>query len=131
VQCSGWLWLELIGRRDDPMTIEDWRCEIDAIDKELVRLLNLRTELTLKVGQFKSSYGLALRVPAREKAILKRLKELNSGPLDNESLEKIYHVIFDLSVRSQQLNGMGKPADGRGNRARAAARGSQKRPARA
>jgi len=113
------------------MTIEDWRSEIDAIDTELVRLLNLRTELALKVGQFKSSSGLALRVPSREQAILKRLKGLNAGPLDNESLEKIYHVIFDLSVRSQELNGMAKPADGKGGRGRAAGRGGQRRPARA
>ncbi len=93
------------------MKIDDWRCEIDAIDTKLVRLLNLRTELALKVGQFKSSAGLALRVPAREKAILKRLKGLNPGPLDNDSLEKIYHVIFDLSVRSQELYGMAKAGE--------------------
>ena len=104
------------------MKIDDWRCEIDEIDTKLVRLLNLRTELALKVGQFKSSDGLALRVPAREKAILKRLKGLNPGPLDNESLEKIYHVIFDLSVRSQELYGMGKAGQRRReSRARGAA----------
>jgi len=120
-----------MGRRDDPMKIDDWRCEIDAIDTELVRLLNLRTELALKVGHFKSSNGLELRVPAREKAILQRLKELNAGPLDNESLEKIYHVIFDLSVRSQELNGMTKPGNGKGSRGRAAARPRQRKPARA
>jgi chorismate mutase len=112
------------------MKIDDWRCEIDEIDTKLVRLLNRRTELALKVGQFKSSAGLALRVPAREKAILKRLKGLNPGPLDNDSLEKIYHVIFDLSVRSQELYGMAKAANGAGNRGRAA-RPSPRKPARA
>ena len=111
------------------MKIDDWRSEIDEIDTKLVDLLNRRTELALKVGQFKSSNGLALRVPAREKAILKRLKELNTGPLDNESLEKIYHVIFDLSVRSQQLYGIGKAANGKGTRG--AGRGNQRKPARA
>jgi len=80
-------------------------------------------------GAVQGSNGLALRVPAREKAILKRLKELNPGPLDNESLEKIYHVIFDLSVRSQELYGMRKAASEKENRA--AARGSQRKPARA
>jgi 3-deoxy-7-phosphoheptulonate synthase/chorismate mutase len=111
------------------MTIHDLRSEIDEIDTKLVDLLNRRTELAQEVGRFKSSYGLALRVPARERAILKRLKKLNTGPLDNESIEEIYRVIFDLSVRSQQVHGMGNTANGKGNRG--AARGSQRKPARA
>jgi chorismate mutase-like protein len=111
------------------MKIDDWRREIDEIDTELVRLLNLRTELALKVGRFKSKEGVALRVPEREQAILKRLKGLNSGPLDNEALEKIYQVIFDSSVRSQELYGMTKAANGKGSRG--GSRGIQRKPARA
>ncbi len=35
------------------MTIEDWRAEIDAIDDELLRLLNNRASLAVKVGESK------------------------------------------------------------------------------
>jgi chorismate mutase/prephenate dehydratase len=110
------------------MKIDGWRRKIDAIDTEVLRLLNLRTELALKVGRFKSHEGVALRVPEREREILSRLKGLNSGPLDGDAIEKIYQVIFDLSVRSQELYGLEKPAHGRGG---AATRGSRRKRARA
>ncbi|MGD0965315.1 MAG: chorismate mutase [Candidatus Acidiferrales bacterium] len=109
------------------MKIDDWRRKIDEIDAEMLHLLNLRTKLALKVGRSKTDEGVALRVPAREKEILNRLKALNQGPLDGDAIEKIYQVIFDLSVRSQELQG--NPANGRGNRA--TVRGSQRKPARA
>ena len=90
------------------MKIDDWRRKIDAIDTAMLHLLNLRTELALEVGRFKNEEGVALRVPAREQEILNRLKGLNPGPLDGEAIEKIYQLILDQSVRSQELQGLGQ-----------------------
>ena len=81
-----------------------------------LHLLNLRTELALEVGRFKNEEGVALRVPAREREILGRLKGLNPGPLDSEAIEKIYRLILDQSVRSQEMHGLGTP-NGKENRA--------------
>ena len=39
------------------MTIEDWRVEIDKIDGELLRLLNARAELAVRVGESKRVRG--------------------------------------------------------------------------
>jgi chorismate mutase-like protein len=118
-----------MGRRDDPMKIDGWRGKIDEIDAEVLRLLNLRTELVLKVGRFKNHEGVAFRVPEREQEILNRLKALNRGPLDGAAIEKIYQTIFDLSVRLEELQG--SPANGKGNRGPAVARPRQRKPARA
>ena len=90
------------------MKIDDWRRKIDAIDTAMLHLLNLRTELALEVGRFKSEEGVALRVPEREREILNRLKGINPGPLDGEAIEKIYQLILDQSVRSQELRGFGR-----------------------
>jgi chorismate mutase len=90
------------------MKIDDWRRKIDAIDTAMLHLLNLRTELALEVGRFKSEEGVALRVPEREREILSRLKGINPGPLDGEAIEKIYQLILDQSVRSQELRGFGR-----------------------
>lgn len=97
-----------------PMKIDDWRRKIDAIDTAMLHLLNLRTELALEVGRFKNDEGVALRVPAREQEILNRMKGLNPGPLDGQAIEKIYQLILDQSVRSQELQGLGKGPLGKG-----------------
>jgi chorismate mutase-like protein len=110
------------------MKIDDWRRKIDAIDTAMLHLLNLRTELALEVGRFKNEEGVALRVPAREREILGRLKGLNPGPLDSEAIEKIYRLILDQSVRSQEMHGLGTP---NGKENRAPSRGGSRKPARA
>ena len=63
------------------MKIHNWRKKIDAIDSAMLQLLNLRTELALEVGRLKGEQGVQLRVPARERQILARMKRLNPGPL--------------------------------------------------
>jgi chorismate mutase/prephenate dehydratase len=96
------------------MKIIDWRSKIDGIDTALLHLLNLRIELALEVGRLKGSEGVALRVPAREQEILSRMKSLNPGPLADDSVAKIYQVILNESIQTQQRHGFGnvsgKPA---------------------
>jgi chorismate mutase-like protein len=108
------------------MKIKNWRKKIDAIDSAMLQLLNLRTELALEVGRLKGEQGLSLRVPAREHEILSRMKRLNPGPLADESVGKIYQLILDESIRTQERNGCGKAgqrsrARGNGKRRKAAA----------
>ena len=113
------------------MKIDDWRRKIDAIDTAMLHLLNLRTELALEVGRFKTEEGVALRVPEREREILNRLKALNPGPLDGEAIAKIYQLILDESVRSQELHGFGAAtAKQNGKGSRTPARGNSRKPAR-
>ena len=67
------------------MDIEHWRKEIDEIDVELLRLLNVRARLALKVGALKKAASLPISDPDRERVVLQRLRELNSGPLDERA----------------------------------------------
>jgi chorismate mutase-like protein len=90
------------------MKIKNLRKKIDAIDTSMLQLLNLRMELALEVGRLKGEQGLSLRVPAREHEILSRMKRLNPGPLADESVRKIYQLILDESIRTQERNGCGK-----------------------
>jgi chorismate mutase len=43
------------------MSIKDWREEIDAIDAELLRLLNMRARLAVRVGESSRPSKKALR----------------------------------------------------------------------
>jgi chorismate mutase len=89
------------------LKIGDWRTKIDAIDTTLLHLLNVRAAFALEVGKLKGEAGMLLRVPAREREILSRMKKLNPGPLDSEAVEKIYQLILDESIRIQQSHGYG------------------------
>ena len=108
------------------MKIDGWRRKIDAIDTAMLHLLTLRTELALEVGKVKNDEGLALRVPAREHEILTRMKHLNPGPLDGSSIDKIYQVILDESIRTQVSHGCGKEAPAK-REAHAPKRGDRRR----
>ena len=84
------------------MTIEDWRSEIDAIDDQLLDLLNKRVGIAVKVGQSKKLNGVALRDPAREREVLERARNKNSGPLDEQAVEKLFSCIIRESRRIQR-----------------------------
>lgn len=92
------------------MDIEHWRKEIDEVDAELLRLLNVRARLAIKVGTIKRSAGLPLRDLDREQFVLHRLQEANSGPLDQRAIDGLFRRIMRESRRveagaAQQPNG--------------------------
>ena len=83
------------------MDIEHWRKEIDVIDAELLRLLNIRARLALKVGALKQAAQLPFCDPERERIVLHRLQELNGGPLDERAIDKVFRRIIRESRRVQ------------------------------
>jgi chorismate mutase len=76
------------------MRIEDWRSEINAIDDELLRLLNMRAELAVKVGESKRVAGFALCDPAREQEVIERACRANQGPLDEKAIVELFGCII-------------------------------------
>jgi len=83
------------------MDIEHWRKEIDDIDAELLRLLNMRARLAVKVGALKQAADLPCCDPERERNILQRLEEINDGPLDQRAVGKLFRRIIRESRRVQ------------------------------
>lgn len=76
------------------MSIQDRRAEIDAIDSELLRLLNLRAALAVKVGESKRDAGLSLCDRAREREVIRRAVGSNPGPLDGRSVTRLFRCII-------------------------------------
>ena len=88
------------------MTIEDWRVEIDKIDAELLRLLNARAELAVRVGESKRVAGLSVCDRGREREVVGRARANNRGPLDGEAVERLFRAVIRESRRLQtQLAG--------------------------
>ena len=83
------------------MDIEHWRKEIDDIDAELLRLLNMRARLALEVGALKHAADLPCCDPERERSVLQRLQDLNDGPLDKRAVDKVFRRIIRESRRVQ------------------------------
>lgn len=81
------------------MDIEHWRKEIDDIDAELLRLLNMRARLALKVGALKQAADLPFCDPDRERHVLRRVQEINCGPLDERAVGKVFRRIIRESRR--------------------------------
>jgi chorismate mutase/prephenate dehydratase len=82
--------------------IDNPRAEIDAIDGELLRLLNRRADIALRVGAAKTSIDASLCDPAREREVLARLRRENPGPFDDRSIDSIFQRIIDESLSLQQ-----------------------------
>ncbi len=84
------------------MTIEDWRLKINALDGELLRLLNKRARLALQVGESKSASGLSLCDHTREREVIERMCEENEGPLDERAIIQLFRAVIHESRRIQR-----------------------------
>ena len=78
------------------------REDIDKVDAELLRLLNQRAELVLKVGELKKANNLAVVNADREKILLARLCAENSGPLPQEMVVQLFQQIIDILKQLQR-----------------------------
>lgn len=95
--------------------ISELRSRIDAIDAELLRLLNERAALAQQIGTLKNREGLPVYSPEREVKLLRSLAEKSEGPLRPESLRAIYREIMSASLALEKdtciacLGPMGSP----------------------
>jgi prephenate dehydratase/chorismate mutase len=85
------------------MSIDDWRSQIDALDGELLGLLNERARIALKVGESKKEAGAALCDHTREREVIERMCAANEGPLDDRAIVELYRAIIHESRRIQNL----------------------------
>jgi chorismate mutase/prephenate dehydratase len=70
------------------------RRQIDAVDRDLLGLLNRRAELALAVGEIKKKEGSVVFRPEREAQVIDGLKAVNPGPLQAESVAPIWREIM-------------------------------------
>jgi len=85
--------------------IEDWRRRIDAIDDQLMKLLNSRSACAVEIGRIKRELGLPVYQPDREAWILERVERNNPGPLDRGAVRRVFERIIDEGRRLERLAG--------------------------
>jgi chorismate mutase/prephenate dehydratase len=70
------------------------RTQIDAVDRELLALLNRRATLAQHVGELKKAEGSVVFRPEREAQVIDQLKAANPGPLRSDSVAPIWREIM-------------------------------------
>jgi len=91
------------------------RGEIDAVDEQLIKLLNIRSNLVSEVGRRKALEGTPVYAPHREQAVLARVLNLNEkmgGPTLPSAIEAIYREIMSGSFaleRPLRIGYLGPP----------------------
>jgi len=77
--------------------IENLRKKIDAIDRQILALINERAGLARDIGKLKRENNLFFYNPEREREILEKIAGLNRGPFPAEAVKSIYREIISAS----------------------------------
>jgi chorismate mutase len=83
--------------------LAECRKTIDAIDLELLALLNRRTSVVEEIGRAKESAGLPIYEPKREDDVFRNVTGHNHGPLTAEAVKAIFERIIDEMRTLQRM----------------------------
>ncbi len=78
------------------------RDRIDAIDAQLIALLNQRAAVALEVGEVKKHFNAPVFRPERELQVIARLQDMSDGPLAGEHISAIWREIMAASRSLEQ-----------------------------
>lgn len=86
----------------DQEVLTDIRGKIDAIDRQLVKLLNDRARIVVEVGKLKRAANIPIYAPHREAAVLNKVIGISEGPLPSRTIEAIYRELMSGSFHLEQ-----------------------------
>jgi chorismate mutase/prephenate dehydratase len=81
----------------DDTPLESLRTQIDALDAQIVDLMNQRARLVVEIGKIKQQTNSPVYAPDREKAVLEKVRKLNRGPLPDRCLEAVWRELMSGS----------------------------------
>ena len=90
----------------------DLRRRIDLLDEHLIRLLNARAACAREIGQLKEALGLPIYQPDREREVLDHVRSVNTGPLDDGAIGRLFERIIDEARRLERMAQMGRRTTG-------------------
>jgi chorismate mutase/prephenate dehydratase len=72
------------------------RVQIDALDTQLLNLLNERAKLAQAVGHVKQKYNQPVFRPEREAQVLEKIAQRNPGPLPSHHLQALWREVMSV-----------------------------------
>ena len=87
---------------DLTQALQPARQRIDAIDDQIVQLLNQRAQVVRDVAQIKKRFHAPVSAPGREEQVLRRAAGQAQAPLTGPAVEAIFKVILrEMSAMEQ------------------------------
>ena len=82
------------------VSLEALRQRIDALDNDILRLISERAACAQEVAEIKAEHepGGVFYRPEREAQVLRRVMELNRGPLDSEEMARLFREIMSACL---------------------------------
>lgn len=74
--------------------LKKFRNEIDKIDESIVKLLNKRAEVVIKIKKLKEKNNVPLYDAKREEDLINNIVKYNKGPLYNDNIIQIFESIL-------------------------------------
>ncbi|XKE47166.1 prephenate dehydratase [Halomonas organivorans] len=89
---------------DTPINLEALRQRIDELDNDILRLISERAECARNVAEIKTQDDpqAVFYRPEREAQVLRRIMELNHGPLDSEEMARLFREIMSACLALEQ-----------------------------
>lgn len=91
--------------------LEEFRVQVDDVDRRIVELLNERTRVVEGIGRVKREARLPIYEPKREQQVMDNISAVNAGPLTAEAVRRIFERIID-EMRTVQRIRMEQSSDG-------------------
>jgi chorismate mutase len=76
------------------MELSDWRKRIDALNLQLLELLNERAKCAQAIAELKKKKMLPIYDPLREQQVFEAVLGKNDGPLTDEAIRRIFECII-------------------------------------
>jgi chorismate mutase len=87
----------------DRNLLEDYRRQVDEVDKEILILIKRRFQLNKKLGEYKHKQNLEIQDPNREDEIIKiSIQMANEMNINESFVRKVFHLIMDESKEQQK-----------------------------
>ncbi len=82
----------------DKSALSTLREAIDALDDQVLDLLNRRARISAQIAEHKQQAGTAFYVPTRERAIIDRLQQANPGPFPNAAIRPVFQEVISACL---------------------------------
>jgi chorismate mutase len=90
-------------REEALRALAEARKTIDALDVQLVELLNRRTRAVEQIGRAKESLAMPIYEPKREEDVFRNVTDHNQGPLTTDAVKSIFERIIDEMRTLQRM----------------------------
>jgi chorismate mutase len=88
--------------------VQELRARVDEVDRELILALNERARIVQEIMTLKAESGAPVYDPKREEEILRRVVEMNAGPIYDSSMRDIFelilHRIRDMEIQRGEFS---------------------------